>query len=90
VAFGLILVADLTPASERADPILKSLFLPSTRPSPSSATRPSFVACALGVLYLFQERELKSRSPSRFYYLIPSLERCDTIGGRSASSASAS
>ena len=29
------------------------------------------------------ERELRSRSPQRFYYVIPSLERCDTIGGRS-------
>ena len=42
-----------------------------------------FVAFTMGVLYLFQERELRSRSPRRFYYLIPSLERCDTIGGRS-------
>jgi ABC-type uncharacterized transport system permease subunit len=36
----------------------------------------------MGVLYLFQEREILSRSPSRFYYLIPSLERSDTIGSR--------
>ena len=33
----------------------------------------------MGVLYLIQERELKSRSPRAFYYLLPSLERCDTI-----------
>jgi ABC-type uncharacterized transport system permease subunit len=37
----------------------------------------------MGVLYLFQERELLSRSPGRFYYLIPSLERSDTFGWRS-------
>ena len=37
----------------------------------------------MGVLYLFQEREILSRSPRRFYYLIPSLERSDTIGARS-------
>jgi ABC-type transport system involved in cytochrome c biogenesis permease subunit len=37
----------------------------------------------MGLLYLFQERELLARSPRRFYYLIPSLERSDTIGGRS-------
>ncbi len=83
VAFGLMLVADLTPASERADPILKSLFLPIHATLAFFGYAALFVACALGVLYLFQERELKSRSPSRFYYLIPSLERCDTIGGRS-------
>lgn len=83
VAFALILTADLTPASERADPILKSLFLPIHATLAFFGYAALFVACALGVLYLFQERELKSRSPSRFYYLIPSLERCDTIGGRS-------
>ena len=83
VAFGLMLAADLTPASERADPILKSLFLPIHATLAFFGYAALFVACALGVLYLFQERELKSRSPSRFYYLIPSLERCDTIGGRS-------
>jgi ABC-type transport system involved in cytochrome c biogenesis permease subunit len=37
----------------------------------------------MGVLYLIQERELKSRSPRAFYYLAPSLERCDTISGHS-------
>ena len=42
-----------------------------------------FAAFTMGVLYLFQERELLARSPRRFYYLIPSLERSDTIGGRS-------
>src|SRR6185295_12604275 len=42
-----------------------------------------FAAFTMGVLYLFQERELLTRSPRRFYYLIPSLERSDTIGGRS-------
>src|SRR6266508_1569392 len=82
VAFGLMLIADLTPASERADPILKSLFLPIHTTLAFFGYAALFVACAMGVLYLFQERELKHRSPRRFYYLIPSLERCDTIGGR--------
>ena len=27
-------------------------------------------------------RELRSRSPRTFYYLIPSLERCDTLSAR--------
>src|SRR5260221_6571233 len=83
VAFVLMLVADLTPASERVDPILKSLFLPIHTTLAFFGYAALFVACAMGVLYLFQERELKSRSPRRLYYLIPSLERCDTIGGRS-------
>ena len=83
MAFALMLVADLTPASERVDPILKSLFLPIHTTLAFFGYAALFVAFAMGVLYLFQERELKSRSPRRFYYLIPSLERCDTIGGRS-------
>lgn len=83
VAFGLMLVASLIPASERADPILKSLFLPLHTTLAFFGYAALFVASAMGVLYLFQERELKSRHPRRFYYLIPSLERCDTIGGRS-------
>jgi ABC-type transport system involved in cytochrome c biogenesis permease subunit len=43
-----------------------------------------FVAFAMSLLYLIQERELKSRTPRAFYYLVPSLERCDTISARSA------
>ena len=39
VAFGLVLVANLAPASEREDPILQSLFLPiHTHARRSSAT----------------------------------------------------
>lgn len=83
VSFALMLVANLTPATDRADPILKSLFLPIHTTLAFFGYAALFVACAMGVLYLVQERELKSRSPRRFYYLIPSLERCDTIGGRS-------
>src|SRR6266545_4286285 len=77
VAFGLMLIADLTPASERVDPILKSLFLPIHTTLAFFGYAALFVACAMGVLYLFQERELKHRSPRRFYYLIPSLEPWD-------------
>jgi ABC-type transport system involved in cytochrome c biogenesis permease subunit len=83
VAFGLVLVANLTAPSEAVDPILKSLFLPIHTTLAFFGYSALFVAFAMGVLYLFQERELKSRSPRRLYYLIPSLERCDTIGGRS-------
>jgi cytochrome c-type biogenesis protein CcsB len=82
-AFTLVLVANLTPATERADPVLKSLFLPIHTTFALFGYGPLFLAFAMGVLYLIQERELKSRSPRRFYYLVPSLERCDTISGRS-------
>jgi cytochrome c-type biogenesis protein CcsB len=83
MAFGLVLVAALAPVSEREDPILKSMFLPIHGTLAFFGYAALFVAFAMGVLYLVQERELKSRSPRRFYYLAPSLERCDTISGRS-------
>lgn len=82
-AFALVLVANLAPASEADRPILQSLFLPIHATLAFFGYAALFVACAMGVLYLVQERELKSRSPRAFYYLIPSLERCDTISGRS-------
>jgi cytochrome c-type biogenesis protein CcsB len=83
LAFALMLVGDLAPPSERVDPILTSLFLPIHATLAIFGYAALFVAFAMGSLYLIQERELKARSPRAFYYLVPSLERCDTIGGRS-------
>ncbi|HEY7509844.1 MAG TPA: cytochrome c biogenesis protein CcsA [Vicinamibacteria bacterium] len=83
VAFGLVLISNLTPAAENADPILRSLFLPIHAALAFFGYAALFLAFAMGILYLVQERELKSRSPRAFYYLAPSLERCDTISGRS-------
>lgn len=82
-AFALLFVANLTPESERADPVLRSAYLPVHLALAVFGYGALLVAFTMGVLYLFQERELRSRSPGRFYYLIPSLERADTIGGRS-------
>lgn len=81
--FGLVFVANLAPASERADPVLRSLYLPVHFLLAVFGYGALFVGFTMGLLYLFQERELLARSPRRFYYLIPSLERSDTIGGRS-------
>lgn len=83
VAFALVLVSTLSPATEREDPILKSLFLPIHTTLALLGYGALFVAFAMGVFYLIQERELKSRAPRTLYYLIPSLEHCDSISGRS-------
>jgi cytochrome c-type biogenesis protein CcsB len=83
VAFGLVLIANLTPAADSPDPILRSLFLPIHATLAFFGYAALFLAFAMGVLYLIQERELKARSPRAFYYVGPSLERCDTISGRS-------
>jgi ABC-type transport system involved in cytochrome c biogenesis permease subunit len=82
-AFALVFVANLTPASGRADPVLRSLYLPIHLVLAVFGYGALFAAFTMGVLYLFQEGELRSRAPGPFYYLIPSLERSDTIGGRS-------
>lgn len=81
--FALVFVANLTPPAERADSTLSTLYLPIHLLLAVFGYGALFAAFTMGVLYLFQERELLSRSPRRFYYLIPSLERSDTIGGRS-------
>jgi cytochrome c-type biogenesis protein CcsB len=82
-AFSLLLVATMTPASERESPILKGLFLPIHATFAFLGYGALFVAFAMGVLYLIQERELKARSPRTVYYLLPSLEQCDVLAGRS-------
>jgi ABC-type uncharacterized transport system permease subunit len=82
-AFALVFIANLTPPSERADPMLQSVYLPVHVFLAVFGYGALFTAFTMGVLYLFQERELLSRSPRRFYYLIPSLERSDTIGWQS-------
>jgi ABC-type transport system involved in cytochrome c biogenesis permease subunit len=78
-----MVVANLTPVTERADPILMSLYLPVHATLAFLGYAALFLAFAMGGLYLIQERELKSRTPRTFYYLAPSLERCDTLSGRS-------
>ncbi len=82
-AFALVLLASLTPPAVGGDPLLQSVFFPVHVTLAFIGYAALFVAFAMGLLYLVQERELKSRSPRAFYYLIPSLERCDTISGRS-------
>jgi ABC-type uncharacterized transport system permease subunit len=40
------------------------------------------LACVVGVMYLVQERQLKSRHPGRLMLLLPSLDQLDVIGFR--------
>lgn len=82
-AFSLVLVSAMTPASEQESPILKSLFFPIHTTLAFLGYGALFVAFSMGILYLIQERELKAHSPRNLYYLLPSLERCDTVAGRS-------
>jgi ABC-type uncharacterized transport system permease subunit len=81
VVFGLVLAANLTPPDQKTDPVLRSLYLPIHAALAFLGYGAFFVALGMGLLYLIQERELRARSPRRFYYLVPSLERSDTLGG---------
>jgi cytochrome c-type biogenesis protein CcsB len=42
-----------------------------------------FLTFVAAVMYLIQERQLKSKSPRGLYYRLPSLEVCDELYGRS-------
>jgi ABC-type uncharacterized transport system permease subunit len=84
LAFALVLIAAASPpggAGQHA--ALHGALLPVHASLAFVGYAALFVAFAMGVLYLVQERELKSRSPRGLSYMIPSLERCDTFSGRS-------
>lgn len=38
-----------------------------------------FVTCVAGIMYLIQERELKSKHPRAFYYRLPPLSKLDQV-----------
>jgi len=42
-----------------------------------------FIAFSAAILYLIQERELKSKNPRMFYHRFPSLEVCDDLAYKS-------
>ena len=42
-----------------------------------------FVTCVASIMYLIQERELKSKKPHAFYYRLPPLGTLDELGYRS-------
>ena len=62
-AFGLVFVANLSPVSERPDSVLRGLYLPVHTVLAVFGYGALFVAFTMGVLYLMQESQLRSRSP---------------------------
>lgn len=83
LVFVLTLISAVHPVRPFADPAFRggwllvhiaSIFLGYT------ALLLTFVAA---VMYLIQERELKSKKPRAFYYRLPSLEVCDELHYRS-------
>lgn len=84
VAFALLLVAILTNPTHTPDPQLRGLFTPVHASLAALGYGALFINFVMGVLYLLQERELRARTPRLFYYVGPSLDRCDRLGGSSA------
>lgn len=81
-AFLLVLTSNLTRPLE-PDPHLDRVLFPMHASLAMLGYGALFVAAAMGGLYLVQERELKKRGAGRFYHLLPSLERADTLSARS-------
>jgi ABC-type uncharacterized transport system permease subunit len=81
-AFVLVAVASFSPSTGRPDSVLRGLYLPVHTVLAVLGYGALFLAFTVGVLYLMQERQLRERAPRRLYYLVPSLEWCDTMGGR--------
>ncbi len=82
-AFALVLISAATPAVAGGPRALHGALLPVHASLAFLGYAALFVAFAMGILYLLQERELKSRAPRGLSHVIPSLERCDTFSGRS-------
>jgi ABC-type uncharacterized transport system permease subunit len=83
-ATALVVLASLAPQHEGGVPWILSRYLPAHAVFAFLGFAALVVACAFGLLYVIQERELRAHAPRSFYYLAPSLERCDTLGARSA------
>ena len=83
LVFILTLGANLVHSQRTMRPeVLKSLWLYIHVPTTFLGYAALFVAFAVGIMYLIQEKELKRKRPQAFYYRLPSLEVCDELGYR--------
>mgnify|MGYP000551379987 FL=1 len=73
-------VATLPATTMAAKPVLKSLWLVSHVTFIFIGEAGMALACGLGVLYLTQERAIKSKKPGFFFRRLPSLDQLDTAG----------
>ena len=63
-----------------AKPVLKSLWLVSHVTFIFIGEAGMALACGLGVLYLIQEKAIKSKKPGFFFRRLPSLDQLDSVG----------
>jgi len=69
--------------SRSIPPILRSNWIYIHTPLVFLGYAALFIAFSAGILYLLQERELKSKRPTRFHNRLPSLEVCDDLAYKS-------
>lgn len=82
--FLMTFIANLfyTPSTS-IPPVLRSNWLYIHTPLIILGYAALFISCSAGVLYLIQERELKSKKATRFHNVLPSLEVCDDLAYKS-------
>jgi len=81
LSYALILPKDISPLN----PILKSAWLGIHVTLILLGNAAFAIAFGLGIMYLLQERQLKSRKQGLFYYRLPSLEILDDLGYKALS-----
>jgi cytochrome c-type biogenesis protein CcsB len=79
LVFMLTLSAAVGAAPKLEDPLLRSGWLWIHVLLLMAGYAMLFVTCAAGVMYILQERELKSKKPRAFYYRLPPLEQLDDL-----------
>jgi cytochrome c-type biogenesis protein CcsB len=83
LVFVLTLISALRPESPFASPAFRGGWLLTHIASIFLGYTAFFLTFVAAIMYLFQERELKSKRPRAFYYRLPSLEVCDELYSRS-------
>ena len=79
-AATMALVAAMPATTIAAKPVLKSFWLVSHVTFIFIGEAGLALACGLGLLYLTQEKAIKSKKPGFFFRRLPSLEQLDTAG----------
>ena len=80
VIFIMTFIANLFYDPSRSiPPVLRSNWIYIHTPLVFAGYAALFIAFAAAVMYLIQEKELKSKHPTRFHNRLPSLEVCDDL-----------
>jgi cytochrome c-type biogenesis protein CcsB len=79
-AATMAVVATMPDTAMAAKPVLKSFWLVSHVTLIFVGEAGMALACGLGLLYLTQEKAIKSKKPGFFFRRLPSLDRLDTAG----------